>query len=97
MLPSLLVLCAVAAGLDALARWPGVAVRIGVALVFLSAFADMSYANHDWGRLESAVPPWSDAVASAQLSCGAQGGGTVRVAQLPQGWATTLPCSALTP
>ncbi len=34
VLPSLLVLCAVAAGLDALARWPGVAVRIGVALVF---------------------------------------------------------------
>ncbi len=102
VLASLLMLTAIAAGLDALS-WPAsVAVRSIVGMVFLAALpVDLVGSAQLWAHLESTVPSWHTAVADARLECQAgrvlADGGVdeVWVAQMPQGWRVRLTCSTV--
>jgi hypothetical protein len=113
VLASLLMLTAVAAGLDAL-RWPAnLAVCGFVGVVFLSALpVDLVGSAQLWTHLESTVPSWRTAIANAKVSCrtetdarvrgGATDGrarsdGEVWVLEMPEGWRVRLPCSAVDP
>lgn len=102
VLASLLMLTAIAAGLDAL-RWPAnLAVRCVVGTVFLSALpVDLIGSAQLWAHLESTAPSWHIAVANARLQCQAQGeldgsgADQVWVSETPEGWRVRLPCSAV--
>ena len=102
VLASLLMLTAVAAGLDAL-RWPANLAVCGlVGVVFLSALpVDLVGSAQLWTHLESTVPSWHTAVATAQFACQQQiaergsGTGEVWVLEMPEGWRVRLPCSAV--
>jgi hypothetical protein len=102
VLASLLILTAVAAGLDAL-RWPANLAVCGlVGVVFLSALpVDLVGSAQLWTHLESTVPSWHTAVATAQFACQQQiaergsGTGEVWVLEMPEGWRVRLPCSAV--
>jgi hypothetical protein len=100
VLASLLMLTAIAAGLDAL-HWPAdLAVRSVVGVVFLAALpVDLVGSAQLWAHLESTVPRWHAAIANARLECqagqGAAGAGEVWVAETPQGWRVRLPCSVI--
>ena len=94
VLPSLLMLTAIAAGLDAL-QWPAnLAVRTVVGAVFLWALpVDLVGSAQLWAHLESTVPSWPTAITNARFDC--QGdAGDVWVSEMPQGWRVRLPCSA---
>jgi hypothetical protein len=105
VLASLLMLTAIAAGLDAL-QWPAnLAVRALVGAVFLSALpVDLVGSTQLWAHLESTVPSWHAAIADAQFQCRAPGAGAhegggaaadVWVSEMPQGWRVRLPCTAV--
>jgi hypothetical protein len=104
VLASLLMLTAIAAGLDAM-EWPAnLAVRALVGAVFLSALpVDLVGSAQLWAHLESTVPSWHTAVAEARLECqvrvtqgaGGSGAGEVWVLEMPQGWRVRLPCWAV--
>ncbi len=104
VLSSLLMLTAIAAGLDAL-QWPAtLAVRGLVSVVFLSALpVDLVGSAQLWAHLESTVPTWHNAIADAQDECRGQltqravGSGDVWVLEMPQGWRVRLPCAAIDP
>ncbi len=70
VLPSLLMLTAIAAGLDAL-RWPdSLVVRCVVGAVFAAALpVDLVGSAQLWAHLESTVPSWHTAIANARLEC----------------------------
>jgi hypothetical protein len=105
VLASLMMLTAVAAGLDSLRRPSGVAVRALVAAVFLAALpVDLLGSSQLWGNVERTVPTWQSAVASARRNCEAQESqqlpasinlGEVWVPESPEGWRVELPCSVL--
>jgi hypothetical protein len=95
VLASLLMLTAIAAGLDAL-QWPAnLAVRTIVGAVFLWALpVDLVGSAQLWAHLESTVPSWPTAITNARLDCEGQGGtGDVWVLEMPQGWRVQLPCA----
>ena len=97
VLASLLMLTAIAAGLDAL-RWPAnLAVRCVVGAVFLAALpVDLVGSAQLWAHLESTAPSWHTAIVNARLEC--QGGdapGEVWVMETPAGWRVRLPCAAI--
>jgi hypothetical protein len=105
VLASLLMLTAIAAGLDAL-RWPAdLAVRYLVGAIFLSALpVDLVGSAQLWAHLERTVPSWHTAVADARLGCEAHvaqratdgsGIGDVWVLEMPEGWRVRLRCSTL--
>jgi hypothetical protein len=105
VLASLLMLTAIAAGLDAL-RWPAdLAVRCLIGAIFLSALpVDLVGSAQLWAHLERTVPSWHTAIADARLDCeahvaqrptGGSGIGDVWVLEMPQGWRARLPCSTL--
>jgi hypothetical protein len=102
VLASLLMLTAIAAGLDSL-QWPtNLAVCTLVCAVFLSALpVDLVGSAQLWAHLESTVPNWHTAATDARLECqvqvaqGAVGSGDVWVVEMPQGWRVRLPCSAI--
>jgi hypothetical protein len=105
VLASLLMLTAIAAGLDAL-RWPAdLAVRCLVGAIFLSALpVDLVGSAQLWAHLERTVPSWPTAIADARLECDAHvaqravadsGIGDVWVLEMPEGWRVELPCSTL--
>jgi hypothetical protein len=102
VLASLLMLTAIAAGLDAM-HWPAnLAVRSVVGVVFLAALpVDVLGSSQLWAHLESTVPSWHTAVANARLECqaqptrGATGPDEVWVMEMPEGWRVRLPCSAV--
>jgi hypothetical protein len=104
VLASLLMLTAIAAGLDAL-QWPAnLAVRTLVGAVFLSALPiDLVGSAQLWAHLESTVPTWHAAIADARLECQTQvapgvagsGDGQAWVLEIPQGWRVRLRCSVI--
>jgi hypothetical protein len=104
VLASLLMLTAIAAGLDAM-QWPAnLAIRGLVGVIFLSALpVDLVGSTQLWAHLESTVPSWHTAVTDARLDClagvaqGAAGAeaGEAWVLEMPQGWRVRLPCSAI--
>jgi hypothetical protein len=105
VLASLLMLSAVAAGLDALRSPADVVVRSLVCAVFLSALpVDLVGSSQLWTHLEATVPTWHTAVATARLDCQLQAAQRARsgsrsddvwVPEMPEGWRVRLPCSAL--
>jgi hypothetical protein len=97
VLASLLMLTAIAAGLDAL-KWPAnLAVRGLVSAIFLAALpVDLVGSAQLWAHLERTVPSWHTAIANAQLDCLQQGAvGDTSVLEMPEGWRVRLPCSAV--
>jgi hypothetical protein len=101
VLASLLMLTAIAAGLDAL-RWPAnVVVRGVIGAVFLSALpVDLVGSAQLWAHLERTVPTWHTAIGNGRLECRNQvgagsRGGEVWVLESPEGWRVRLPCSAI--
>ena len=97
VLASLLMLTAIAAGLDAM-RWPAnLAVRSLVAAVLLSALpVDLVGSAQLWAHLERTVPSWHAAVASARQQCEMQPApGDVWVVEMPEGWRVQLRCEVL--
>ena len=97
VLPSLLMLTAIAAGLDAL-HWPAnLAVRGLVGAVFLSALpVDLVGSAQLWAHLESTAPSWHNAIVNARLDCqAADAPGDVWVLEEPAGWRVRLPCAAI--
>jgi len=104
VLASLLMLTAIAAGLDQL-QWPAdLAVRGLVGAVFLAALpVDLVGSAQLWAHLESTVPSWPAAIAHARLACDLQipeqrsGNGDVSVSEMPEGWRMRLPCSTVDP
>jgi hypothetical protein len=105
VLASLLMLTAIAAGLDAL-HWPAdLAVRCLVGAIFVSALpVDLVGSAQLWAHLERTVPSWHTAVADARRDCEAHGAqratggsglGDVWVLELPEGWRVRVPCSTL--
>ena len=97
VLASLLMLTAIAAGLDAL-RWPAdLAVRCVVGAVFLAALpVDLVGSAQLWAHLESTAPSWHTAIVNARLECQAgNASGDVWVLEEPAGWRVRLPCAAI--
>ena len=101
VLASLLMLTAIAAGLDAL-RWPAsLVVRCVIGAVFLSALpVDLVGSAQAWAHLETTVPSWHTAIANGRLECRLQAaaeprGGEAWVLESPEGWRVRLPCSAI--
>ncbi len=105
VLASLLMLTAIAAGLDAL-HWPAnLTVRCLVGAIFLSALpVDLVGSAQLWAHLERTVPSWHTAIAEARRDCeahvaqratGGSGIGDVWVLEMPEGWRVRLPCSTL--
>ena len=97
VLASLLMLTAIAAGLDAL-RWPAnVAVRCAVGAVFLAALpVDLVGSAQLWAHLESTAPSWHTAIVNARLECQTgDAAGDVWVLEEPAGWRVRLPCAAI--
>jgi len=95
VLASLLMLTAIAAGLDAL-QWPAnLAVRSVVGVVFLAALpVDLVGSAQSWAHLESTVPSWHTVIAHARLDCEVRGGtGDVQVLETPEGWRVRVPCA----
>ena len=95
VLASLLMLTAIAAGLDAL-QWPAnLAVRSVVGVVFLAALpVDLVGSAQLWAHLESTVPSWHTAIADARLQCQVQGDrGDAWVLETPEGWRVRVPCA----
>ena len=101
VLASLLMLTAIAAGLEAL-RWPAnLVVRGVIGAVFLSALpVDLVGSAQLWAHLERTVPSWHTAIANGRIECGNQvgagsRGGEAWVLESPEGWRVRLPCSAI--
>jgi hypothetical protein len=105
VVPSLLVLAALAASLDSVpvavsrvrqsrTTWAALGLRLAVALAFLSALpADLGASHAYWNRsIWSGVPSWPGAVSAAADQCATTQGRTINVAILPLGWHSTLPC-----
>ena len=100
VLASLLMLTAIAAGLDAL-QWPAnLAVRSVVGVVFLAALpVDLVGSAQSWAHLESTVPTWPTAITHARVECEAaqgaigRGAGDVWVLETPEGWRLRVPCA----
>ena len=97
VLASLLMLTAIAAGLDAL-RWPAnLVVRCVVGVVFAAALpVDLVGSAQLWAHLESTAPSWHTAIVNARLECQAgDAPGDVWVLEEPEGWRVRLPCTAI--
>jgi hypothetical protein len=104
VLPLLLLLSAIAAGLDGppvrgrdlwrSALSSGVLVRLAVGLVFLSALpADFAAAGRFWDRPGSAGPPtWQGSVAVAHHRCRASDPPDVPIPAKPYGWSVDVTC-----
>jgi hypothetical protein len=105
VVPSLLVLAALAASLDSVSvdagrlrrsrtTWAALGLRLAVALAFLSALpADLAASHAYWNRsIWNGVPSWPGALSDAAARCETTQDRTINVAILPLGWHSTLPC-----